>query len=288
MYKIAILGCENSHANHFLDIIIKDKKYSDVEVCGVYSDDKEAADKLHEEYGVYVASSYDEFCGKADGVVITARHGDNHYKYAKPYIPYGIPMFIDKPITASEKDANAFWRELKENNISVSGGSVCVLSDKVKELKGVVRDLEQGEVFGGFLRAPVNLVNEYGNFSFYSQHMVQVMCEIFGFYPNSVKAYKNGSIVTVVVRYRDYDVTLEFTDGSYTYWAYVSAEKGIVGSEYKFDGCFVQEFEEYYDILSGKAQKHSYEDFFAPVFIICAIERSMESGEEVLINRLGE
>ena len=28
MYKIAILGCENSHANAFLDFLIKEKKLS--------------------------------------------------------------------------------------------------------------------------------------------------------------------------------------------------------------------------------------------------------------------
>ena len=63
MYKIAILGCENSHANSFLDYIIKDKLYNDIEVIGVYSDDMEAAQKLNETYGVYVASAYNSAAG---------------------------------------------------------------------------------------------------------------------------------------------------------------------------------------------------------------------------------
>ena len=48
MYKIAILGCENSHANTFLDFVIKDKKYPDIEVLGVFSEDDEAAQKVSE------------------------------------------------------------------------------------------------------------------------------------------------------------------------------------------------------------------------------------------------
>ena len=52
MYKIAILGCENSHANAFLDFLIKEKKYEDIEVAGVYSDEPEAMAKLKEAYGV--------------------------------------------------------------------------------------------------------------------------------------------------------------------------------------------------------------------------------------------
>ena len=38
MYKIAILGCENSHAKNFLDLISKGL-YPDIEVVGVYSNE---------------------------------------------------------------------------------------------------------------------------------------------------------------------------------------------------------------------------------------------------------
>ena len=101
MFKVAILGCENSHANSFLKTVLEQKVCDDIAFVGVYSDDMEAAQKLHDQFGVAVAQSYDEFVGKVDAIVITARHGDNHYKYAKPYIPSGIPMFIDKPINVS-------------------------------------------------------------------------------------------------------------------------------------------------------------------------------------------
>ena len=100
--KIVILGCENSHANAFLGFIRDKEEFSDVEVIGVYSHEREAAEKLNEQFGVPVLSSYEEAVGKVDGVIVTARHGDNHYKYAKPYIESGIPMFVDKPITFDE------------------------------------------------------------------------------------------------------------------------------------------------------------------------------------------
>ena len=81
---------------------------------------------------------YDYYVLKLDGLIITARHGDNHYKYAKPYLGDGIPMFIDKPITVSEKDAREFRRELEENRIPVSGGSMCMYDGLVQELKKAV------------------------------------------------------------------------------------------------------------------------------------------------------
>ena len=104
MKRIAILGCENSHADAFLKCIKEMAEFSDVRVVGVYSNEREAAEKLKEKFGVSVMDDYADAVGKIDGLVITARHGDNHYKYAKPYIDSGIPMFIDKPITISEAD----------------------------------------------------------------------------------------------------------------------------------------------------------------------------------------
>ena len=53
MYRIAILGCENSHADNFLSII-RDEKYTDVEVMGVYSHVPGEGEKLAEKYGVPV------------------------------------------------------------------------------------------------------------------------------------------------------------------------------------------------------------------------------------------
>lgn len=285
MYKIAILGCENSHANAFLDLIMTDKIYPDIEVIGVYSEDLEAANKLNEKFGVYVAKSYDEFVGKVDGIVNTARHGDNHYKYLKPYIKSGIPMFIDKPITATNEDAKFFKAELIENNVKVSGGSSLKHPDGVAVLKKVVADKEYGTVYSGFARAPVSLVNDYGNFSFYSAHLIQMIGEVFGYFPNSVKAYVNGDVINCMIRYDEYDINTTYVVGNYKYYIGVNCENNAEIVECTIDGCYKKEFDEFYNLLKGGNQPQSYDEFFAPVYIMNAIERSMESGNEEIIER---
>lgn len=284
MFKVAILGCENSHARTFLKDILENKCVEDIEFVGVYSDEGDAAQRLSEEYGVYAAKSYDEFVGKIDGLIITARHGDSHYKFAKPYIKSGIPMFIDKPITCSEEDAKAFMEELKENNVPVCGGSVCVLTDAVKKMKALVEEQKEN-VLGGFLRAPVNMENKWGNFHFYSQHLVQVMTDLFGYQPKSVQAFRNGDVVNCVVRYDAYDVNLQFTQGVNVYYAGVSLKDGLVGDVYPItEEDFHREFMMFYELMKHKKQPYSYEEFFAPVYIINAIDRSLKSGREELVN----
>ena len=280
MYKIAILGCENSHADAFCDYALNSGKINDVEIVGVYSDEEAANERLREKFGVYTAKSYNEFVGKIDGLMITARHGDNHYKYAKPYIESGIPMFIDKPITISETDAVEFMKELKANKVPVTGGSCCVYDSLVQHLKSAIECGRYGKAYGGFLRAPLGANEKYGGFFFYSQHLVQVMCEIFGYYPESVKMYEKNEVLTYVARYKDYDIIGEFIDGNFTYYVNVSLEKDIIGDTYLVDAsCFAVEFEEFYKLLKGEKQRQTYKEFIAPIFILNAMWRSMESGK---------
>lgn len=281
MYKIAILGCENSHAGAFLRII-KEEQISDVEVVGVYSYDPAASEALNKQYGVYVAKDFDEFVGKIDGLVITARHGDNHYKYAKPYLASKIPIFIDKPITISEKEAVEFMNILKDNSIPACGGSMCIYSDHVLELKEVIAKGEYGKVIGGSVRAPLDPNSEHGGFYFYAQHMVQTACELFGYFPKAVQAFRCQNTITVMIRYESYDVTGIYLDnpGVWLYSQSIVFEKGVIGGMDKLTNAASREFHSFYDVLRGEKPHHSYEEMFASVFIMNAIERSLASGKE--------
>ena len=284
MFKIAILGCENSHAENFLQII-RDEQYEDVEVVGVYSCFPGEAEKLNEKYGVSVADSYDAFVGKIDGLVITARHGDNHYKYAKPYLESGIPMFIDKPITVTEEETYDFLKEVKSRSIPLCGGSILKHASGVQKLKEEITSGKHGDVLGGFVRSPIDLESEHGGFYFYAQHLVQIMGELFGYYPDSVRVYRNGGKLTCTVRYGGYDVSCVYADKSYVYYAAVNFEQSIESDMLGLEGASSREFRDFYDLLIGKPQTQSYEDIFAPVFIMNAMERAMLSGNEEPVHR---
>ena len=284
MKKIAILGCENSHADSFLKFIRTKEEFSDVEVVGVYSDEAAACEKLNKLFGVPVLENYADAVGKIDGLIITARHGDNHYKYAKPYIESGIPMFIDKPITVKEDEALTFMRELRESGVRISGGSSLKQDVFVAKLREEALAETNGKTIGGVVRAPYQSENVYGGFYFYSQHLVEMVCEIFGRFPVSVTAKKNGGQIHVLFHYEDFDCVGVFTDGNYLYYAARMAEKATTGFEIPSSGdWFYREFKEFCELLDGAAQGISYEEFISPVFIMNAIERSLASGKEETI-----
>lgn len=284
MYKIAILGCENSHAKNFLELISVGK-YPEIEVVGVYSEEIEAAQKLHDAFGVSMMNDYAELQGQVDGVMITARHGDNHYRYAKPYLDDGIPMFIDKPITCSEEEAVEFMRVAKQKNLRLCGGSTCAALKETIELAEIVREKSIGTVKSGYVIAPIHPESPYGGFYFYAQHLAEVMTTIFGENIDEVCANRQGDLFTYLARYDGYDVTGSYVKGISYYYAAVGGEKELQARTLNFTpASFEHEMNDMLDLLHGKEMKKSYESFITPVFVINAILRSLESGKWEKIN----
>ena len=285
MYKVAILGCENSHANTFIDYVINKKAVNDIEFVGVYSNEQAAMDSLTEKYGIPGADSYDAFVGKVDGIIITARNGANHYKYAKPYIESGIPMFIDKPITNESDEAVAFMRDLKSHGIRICGGSCLMHAKHLHELKAMIEE-RAGEAIGGHMSAPMMYENEYGGFSFYSHHLVQMVLTVFGNDMKSLHAFKTEDTITAVFHYDTFNVTAEYKEQRFNYYAAISCKDGIFGSEISLDGTFEEEFMEFHKLLLGAPSQSGYEEFIVPVFVINAIERAIVSGKEEPIGNI--
>ncbi len=282
--KVVILGCENSHANIFINYTKQNEEFSHVEVVGVYSDEPETAQKLQEDLGVPALKSYEELVGQVDGVIITARHGDRHYEYAKPYLAAGVPLFLDKPLMINEKDAAELKSFLQQNNIKATGGSCLRFAPTVQEVKQAQAEQTAGRTVSGLVRAPLQTDPQYGGFYYYAQHMVEMVMEVFGRHPNSVQVSvdKQGA-QTVVFHYDDFNVVGLYTEeGSAEYYAARFSVSGCQGGQVpltQLGTCFYQEFKDFVDLLDGGEMQESYEELFALVFVMNAIERAATSGK---------
>lgn len=283
MKKIVILGCENSHADAFLEFIQKKSEFSDIKVVGVYSEDTAAAEKLNSKFGVPVMESYDEAVGKVDGVIVTARHGAKHYPYAKPYIDGGVTFFIDKPVTIDEGEAIAFMTALKERDVKVTGGSSLRHAFGVRDIKLAQQRQVGGRTVGGIARAPLSSDNPHGGFFFYSAHLVEIVLEAFGRAPEAVEVRMDSNKNrTVLFHYDSFTVTGLFTEGGNEYYGARFALTGSQGG-YIAPGnikeWYYDEFKEFVDIMKGNDMVLSYQDLIAPVFVLAAIDRASQSGK---------
>ena len=291
-----MLGVENSHAGLFLEFMRANSKFNDIEVVGVFSEDEAATKRLHDAYGIPVMKTYDELAGKVDGVINTARHGDNHYKYLKPYLEYGIPVFVDKPITCKCEDALALVADAKKYNVKLTGGSCLRHVGFVQDVKNDVKEGVDGKTHGGLVRAPLSSNNPWGGLFFYIQHLIETVLEVFGRYPKSVRAYKvgedknfkEGDDLTVVFRYDNYDIIALGGESVFTYHVSRCSDTNVKGYSFnvKYGGpAFLAELNEYYDILHGADVPMGYKDFIAPVFVMNAIKESLDTDQEVAVKQ---
>ena len=286
--KIAILGCENSHAWNFAEQIKTNEKYKDIEIVGGFGYDEDGPKTMIENgYCNYIANDPHEFLGKVDAVVCTARHGDNHYECAMPYIKAGIPCFIDKPFTVEVKKGEEMIAEAKRSGALLCGGSVLKFMPGLNEIGNYIK--EKGNITAGNITAPMNLFNEHGGFFFYTQHLVEMMLVAFGEDVKSVFATinKEKSNVTFIADYGDFNITGHYYNCPHYTCDVVSSEgtmhTEIVAGRDSFDEMFALEFEEFVNMVKTKKMETPYERLLLPVKILNAIYSSYTSGKEVEI-----
>jgi len=278
MYKIALLGVENSHAKSFLQLI-RDGLYPDISVMGVYSNEPEASQKLHDEFGVHIMENYDSLVGKVDGIMVTARHGDLHYSYAKPYLASGIPMFIDKPITCSEDDAVAFMQEAKRNGVRLCGGSTCANLPGTLELAKVVEEEACGPLKGGAVIAPNYPDSPYGGFYFYGQHLVDITTKIFGENMRRVRVEQMFGDLQVTMDFDGYSVSGRYITSGSAFYAAVYGKKAVRHEDLIFGTqSFRSEMDDMLALLRGGEMQKTYSSFILPVFVLNAMERALHTG----------
>ncbi len=279
--KIAILGTENSHAYAFASLIKNDPKYADIEIVGVYGYDDAANKKLLDEGLVpYSAKDPHEFIGKVDGIMVTARHGDHHHEYALPYVKAGIPAFIDKPFTVGLDKAYELIEAAKAAGAPLCGGSSLKYMDEAKPL---ARYAKAHKPVGGNVTAPVNMVNEYGGFYFYAQHLIEILFTVFGIDIKSVYAKNHGeeNRVSVILDYGDFDVTAQFYD-SYEYTATVYTKEGSKrGATMDVTYCYELELDEFVKMAKTGKMPHDYESLVKPLKLMHFIEDSYTQQKEI-------
>ncbi len=189
-------------------------------------------------------------------------------------------MFIDKPFTVDIAQSEELVRIAKEKNIPLGGGSGCKFAYDVLMLQNSVKTLKAADEFvTGTINFAADPESEYDGFFFYSPHLTEMALAVFGYDPKSLLALEKNGSRTCILRYENYDVTLNYTKGT-------SASTGVViGTVREIDISliYLQEVEAFIDTLRTGKMHHTYEQLIAPVKVINAIEASIREGREVEI-----
>jgi len=288
MFRVGILGTENSHAMAFAQILNGLNpdfagQFDDFRVVAVGGIDPAANKNVAEKCGIdTIVVKPEDMLGMVDAVMITCRDGKYHAPYARPFIEAGIPAFIDKPFTSNPEEAVSLAKLAKDKKVPLVGGSSVKLTDAVLKLKKLA-DENGSAIIGGDVTAPVSLMNDYGNFWFYASHLAECCLTIFGQHPEWVYANCTEKGVTALVHYADYDVTNHFIEAVYDYTGTVITSKGVTHEVISLDNIYAKECACFADMMRKGTMSHSYEELVAPVYLMSALEKSFETGEKVYV-----
>ncbi len=284
MFKVGIIGTENTHASAFIEIFKNDPLYSDIEVVCVGGMYEESNKALQEKYGVEIINDANEMVKKVDAAMITCRDGKYHASYAIPFVMAGKPLFVDKPFTVDPSEAKQLVELAKEKGSLMVGGSSVKSAYDVLMLENAVKTNPK-DVRGGTLVAPVNMQNEYGGFFFYSSHLAEMCLRIFGKNPLAVTAKAFNGNVAALVEYEDYTVSLQFVGDSYVYFGQIVNKNGVYARNIDISLTYRHECEQFADMLRNGKMAHTYEELILPVFLMNAIYDSYTTGKRVEIQK---
>ena len=297
MIRVAILGTENSHAKLFAGSLAPlegEKLFPDVELIGVYGD-KNTVDGQKGNEAIrkasacpYFADSPFDFLETADVVMVTSRDGKLHLPYAREYIRRGIPVWVDKPICSSVADVEELVKLAIEHRVPLCGGSSLMHTAQVQEFAAFVRQ-NRDTILGGHVTAPVNMVNPYGDFWFYSQHLAQMVTTVFGADVKAVSAMETHNGVQAVYEYDRFDVTAFYGTG-YSVNVYSTAGNAMCTSIQLSKDFYVPELYEMYQTVKTGESPLNWQEYVAPVYLIDATIRAYQSGKrvEITIPHFGE
>ncbi len=175
--SIGIIGIDTSHSGAFTKYINgQDNGFEVVAAYTTVSKDIPASynrvDKFTEELknmGINIVESIEQLLEKVDCILLETNDGRLHLKQAEEVFRTGKPVFIDKPVAASLKDAVSIYKAAKKHNVvtfSTSGTRFMTQAQKVRN--GLI-----GKVLGADTFSPVKYIPSHSDLYWYGMHGVE-------------------------------------------------------------------------------------------------------------------
>ena len=128
------------------------------------------------EMGVQIVGSIDELLSLVDVVFLETNDGRPHLEQLRPCLAAGKPVFIDKPIAGSLKDAVAIFKEAKAARVPVFSSS----SLRFGKDSQAVRAGSIGRVKEASTQSPASLEPSHPDLFWYGIHGVESLFTVMG------------------------------------------------------------------------------------------------------------
>lgn len=188
--RIGLIGCDTSHATEFTRLLNDTADPQHVPgarvVAAVKAWSTDIPDSaslvdgyekmLREKWGVKFLTSAEELCKEVDAVMIESVDGRPHLEQARPVFAARKPVFIDKPIAGSLKDAVEIYKLSKSSSVPCFTGSAYRYYDTMIELQKA----DAGKVRGAVSWGPGPKEAHHPDLFWYGIHPTEALYTVLG------------------------------------------------------------------------------------------------------------
>lgn len=132
--------------------------------------------QLHDEFGIRIVESIPELCSQVDAVLLESVDGRPHLDQARPVITAGKPLFIDKPVAGTLRDAIEVYRLASERKVPVFSSSAYRFYKTLVDLKNT----EVGQIRSVISYGPAHLEPHHPDLFWYGIHPTEALFTILG------------------------------------------------------------------------------------------------------------
>jgi hypothetical protein len=203
--RIGMIGLDTSHCIAFTKILNDENAAPEVANCPVVAaypkgspDIKSSVERVPgytkqmQDLGVDIVDSIDELLTRVDAVLLETNDGRPHLEQVRPVLKAGKPVFIDKPIAGSLKDAVAIFREAKEAGVPLFSSS----SLRYGKTSQLARAGEYGKITRCETHSPASIEKTHPDLFWYGIHGCESLFTVMGTGCKSVaRSSEDGKIV---------------------------------------------------------------------------------------------
>lgn len=187
--RVGIIGLDTSHSVAFtkaLNAASPKPEFAGYKVVAAYpkgSNDIESSVKRIPGYikdvaalGVEIVDSIETLLKKVDVVLLETNDGRLHLEQALPVLKAGKPLFIDKPVAASLRDAIAIYDAAEKYKVPVfSSSSLRFMNSAMEVVSGKI-----GKVIGADTYCPANIEPTHPDLFWYGIHGIETLFTVMG------------------------------------------------------------------------------------------------------------
>jgi predicted dehydrogenase len=189
--RVGIIGLDTSHVTEFTRMFndASDPNHvPGVRVVAAFKggspDIKESWDRvekytaeLHDKWHVQIVDSIPTLCSMVDAILLESVDGRTHLEQVKPVLAAHKPVFIDKPLAASLKDAREIARLAEQAGVPWFSSSSLRYWAETQRLKNAP---EAGGIVGASVWGPSPIEPHHTDLTWYGIHAVEILYAIMG------------------------------------------------------------------------------------------------------------